>query len=132
MKKRNQDHDRTDKMQIEIVAAKGQDRVIEAYETQGKDKDHRCTDRGRIMKQAHPAVIGESLIDQAIDRKRYQHDRNDKTVAAGDDREISEKLKGDPFLSKHDDTAINRDQIEYGADDCCQQSQNASSSVEIN
>ena len=85
-----QDHDRTDEMQIEVVAAESQDRIIETDKAQGKDEDHRGTDRCWIVKQGHPAVIGESLIDQAIDRKRYQHDRNDKTVAAGDDREISE------------------------------------------
>ena len=118
-------------MQIEIIPAKGQDRIIETDETQSKDKDHRGTDRRRIMKHGHPAVVGETLIDQTIDRKRYQHDRYDKSIDAGNDREIAEKLEGDLFFRKHDDASIDGNMIEDRSNDRRKQSHDASFSVKI-
>ena len=119
-------------MQIEIVAAKGQDRIIETDKAQGKDKDHRGTDRCRIMKHGHPAVVGETFVDQTIDRKRYQHNHYDKPIDAGDDREITEKLEGDLLFRKHDDSAIDGNMIEDGSNDRSKQSHDASFSVEFN
>ena len=103
----SQDQDRADDMEIEIIASKSHDRIIEADEADRKDKDESGKQCTAVMQQGRPSWIGESFLSVSVNRKRNDEAGYQGSVGTGKNCEIFEQRGCEiAFFNIENDAAV--------------------------